>query len=175
MGHLVHSILLRIPLLRVRLILITVLELSGVLSSQEVRDGVAIFDLDSTQRQDTVECRPESLSGEEAQSIADVDDDMPWARLDVLPGAVRGREDLKTPLRSVENSQTANVGMHVLADLLRVLGSGRVVKEVQGALRTAVITVVSLKASLSLQAEAIGETIEEELGDEMASRSELIE
>lgn len=168
MGHLIHGVLLGVPLLSIRLILVTVLELSRVRSAQEVRDRVSVLNLNSSERKNAVQGRLEALAREEAKSVADVDDDLIGARLDVLPGTVGRGEDLKSPLRRIEDRQRSDVRVHVLADLVGVLGARGVVQKVQGALGAAVVAVVSLEASIALEVEAVGETVEEELGDEVA-------
>jgi hypothetical protein len=64
--------------------------------------------------------------------------------------------------------------MHVLSDLIGVLRARGVVEKVQGALGAAVVAVVSLEAGVALELEAVGETVEKKLGNEMAGSSELI-
>lgn len=168
MGHLIHGVLLGVPLLSIRLILVTVLELSRVRSAQEVRDRVSVLNLNSSERKNAVQGRLEALAREEPKSVADVDDDLIGARLDVLPGTVGRGKDLESPLRRIEDRQRSDVRVHVLAHLVGILGARGVVQEVQGALGATVVAVVSLEASIALEVETVGETVEEELGDEVA-------
>ena len=74
---------------------------------------------------------------------------------DILPSSILRGEDLETPLRRVEDGQTANIGVHVLANFGRVCHAGRVVKKVQGAFRATVVPVVTFKPGVSLQAQFI--------------------
>ena len=152
MGQLIHLVFLQVPVFSARLIAVAVFELGGVRRTQKVRDRVAVFFLDSAQRQDAMQCGAKAFVRKEPQGIADVDDSMAWSRFDVFPGSVIGREDLEAPLRRVKDGEGTDVSVHILANLARVLSTVRVVKEVKGALGAAVVTVVGLQASVSFEA-----------------------
>lgn len=112
--------------------------------------------------------RAETLTGEKAQSVAHVDDGVARPRLNVFPGTVGRGEHLEPPLRRVQDRQRSDVRMHVLADLVGVLRARGVVEKVQGALGAAVVAVVCLEAGVTLQLKAVGETVEQKLGNEVA-------
>jgi len=97
--------------------------------------------LDPSEGQDPVESRFETLAREEAECVANVDDGVARPRFHILPCAISRGEDLEAPLRCMEDRQRSYVGVHVLADLAGVLGSRRVVEEVQGALGALIIMV----------------------------------
>ena len=125
--------------------------------------------------QHAVQGRLEAPARQEAQRVADVDNDLARTGLDVLPRGPPGREGLEPPLRRPEDRQRADVGVHVLAHLVWVLGCWRVVQEVEGGLGAAVVAVVRLEPGLALEPEPVGQAVEQELGDEVARCGEVVE
>lgn len=94
---------------------VAISETRVVLRAQEISNAVSILQLQLAQRNDPVHSRAQTIAGEEAQSIAYVDDGVPLLRSYKAPTSGVSAQDLQSPRLAQEKRQRPEISMLVVS------------------------------------------------------------